>query len=1562
MRALRWAWRTLLALVLLPILLVLLVFAGLQTGVGQRQAAALIGDLASSPEMRVRIGGIDGFVPFDFALKDVALADAEGTWATVDRARLAWSPGALFDGVLQVDALTAGRVALDRLPPAAEPAEPEPAEAEPFDPADIALPDLPLGVRVDRLAVEEIALGAPVLGRPARLTAEGEARLVDPAEGLRLDLLVERTDETPGRVSLDAAFSPADNSLAVDLEAAEPPGGMLAAMLGLPGEPAVDIALEGEGPLADWRASLQVDAGDGLNGAADIRIERSDDGAYALSLLGGFELAALLPPEIEPLLAGGLTVDARARLAPDGGIGIEEVEASAPAGTVRLGGSLAPGLERVDLAFEVVAGDPAAYAGLLPEPAWERLRLGGSVAGPLSAPRLAVDVRARAVSAAGAGVDALELALNAEGPPTAPDEASLTLEAEGLAGPGGYRVRSLSLDGRGGAAGAGFEATADLAASGIAGPDLAIDAAELQLEASGPVDAPALDAALVARGVAAAGIGTERFALTVETEPLGDLDDPDLVLAVDARANAETFAIGDPALDELLTPAIDLVLEGTVSRTGRVAIETARLDLPALDLSARGQLSGWGETADVAAELSAPELSAFAGLAGMPLAGSLAVDIEAAREAGTTRAEIAAAIDGPETGIAQVDGLLGDRTTFALDAALRDDGAFRVPVLSLEAAAFGVDGEDLHLTEEGAGGRLTVRVPDLAEIDPALAGAVTLVADLAGSLARPEVDAVLTADGVDAAGIAVPGARLEVEARDLAGTPRGSLALTGEAATLPVDVSLTFVVEEAAVALSDIAADIASAELRGALTGGFDGTAEGSLTGSVGALSDFARLAGQPLSGAAQLDLALSADGGQSAEATLRLSGFALGDTASAATATVRASVADALAEPRLDAALEAGGISAGGLDLNGFAATARGGPESLAVTLDADGPQLSLDAAADLGLAGETTRVGLTRLQAGYEGETVALAGPATVTMTPAGISVDRLALTARGGRVVLAGRYGGADLDLTLEIADLPLALAELAAPDLDLTGTLQGRAALAGSLADPSGNFELTAADVGLAQARALGFAGIDADASGRWAGGRLDVRASVSSRQAGALALTAALPLRMAAGVPAVPDGGRLSAEIDGRIDLAALNTLLAAGGSRVAGEAEIDVAVGGTVSDPAPQGEIRLFEVAYTEPVYGIAITDVNAVLTGTGERFELTGLNGTTPGGGSIGGSGSLSFVPEGAPAIDISLTMDDANLISGELIDGTFDADLTLGGTLAEAALTGTLTVERAVLRIPESLPASVPTLDVEVVNAPPELAERYREERPQQPGAEEQGGGFALDLDVALRAPQEVYVRGRGLDVEVGGQIAIGGTAASPRLDGGLELRRGGLDLLGNAFGFERGQVTFTGGRDLDPRLDFLAVTEADELTVRVEVTGRASSPAFALSSEPSVPEDEILSRLLFGRSSSQLSAIQAIQLAESAATLTGLGASDGLLTSVRDAIGVDRLEITGGEDGEEIAVQAGRYVGEGIYVGVEQGLQQGSSEVTVEVEITDNITVESDVGSDAGGEIGINFQWDY
>jgi len=129
--------------------------------------------------------------------------------------------------------------------------------------------------------------------------------------------------------------------------------------------------------------------------------------------------------------------------------------------------------------------------------------------------------------------------------------------------------------------------------------------------------------------------------------------------------------------------------------------------------------------------------------------------------------------------------------------------------------------------------------------------------------------------------------------------------------------------------------------------------------------------------------------------------------------------------------------------------------------------------------------------------------------------------------------------------------------------------------------------------------------------------------------------------------------------------------------------------------------------------------------------------------------------------------------------------------------------------------------------------------------------------------------------------------------------------------------------------------------------------------------LPEDEVISQVLFGKSTSQLSAGEAAQLAASVAELTGqAGGAGSILGRVRASLGVDvlRLESEDSSGASAPGVAAGKYITEDVYVGAKQGTETDSGTAEVEVELTPNISIGSEVGQQGQSEVGIKFKWDY
>jgi translocation and assembly module TamB len=232
---------------------------------------------------------------------------------------------------------------------------------------------------------------------------------------------------------------------------------------------------------------------------------------------------------------------------------------------------------------------------------------------------------------------------------------------------------------------------------------------------------------------------------------------------------------------------------------------------------------------------------------------------------------------------------------------------------------------------------------------------------------------------------------------------------------------------------------------------------------------------------------------------------------------------------------------------------------------------------------------------------------------------------------------------------------------------------------------------------------------------------------------------------------------------------------------------------------------------------------------------------------------------------------------------------------------------------------------------------------------------------LDVAVSIPARFFVRGRGLDAEFAGDVAIQGKSDELSALGSMNVVRGTFEFLDQRLALEQGSLTFT-GQDTTPFLDVLAVSRGSEADAKIRLTGPADDFSLELTSEPPLPENEIMARLLFGRRAADLNPLQALQLANALGMLTGRQGSGGVLARARQTLGLDQLQISGGESGSAPAVGVGKYLQENIYLEVERDFTTGGEVVGVEVEITPRIGVSGSASQFSGSEVGVHWKKNY
>lgn len=374
----------------------------------------------------------------------------------------------------------------------------------------------------------------------------------------------------------------------------------------------------------------------------------------------------------------------------------------------------------------------------------------------------------------------------------------------------------------------------------------------------------------------------------------------------------------------------------------------------------------------------------------------------------------------------------------------------------------------------------------------------------------------------------------------------------------------------------------------------------------------------------------------------------------------------------------------------------------------------------------------------------------------------------------------------------------------------------------------------------------------------------------------------------------------------------------------------------------------------------VALPMLNAALNGVGGTVSLssgqavTDITGTAGAGGTFRVTGPITL--SGAIPAQLEIALTSLGIVDPNLYRSSLNGVVTIRGPLTGGAVIGgDVALGRTELQVPSgSSAAGGAAADIRHLNEPADVvATRRRAGLIKE--TESRPANFPLAL--TIRAPNQIFVRGRGLDAELGGQLSLGGTTADVRASGLFELIRGRIDVLGQRLTLTEGAVTLRG--TLDPFLRFVAETDAGDTIVRIILEGLASAPSVSFESEPDMPQEEALAQLLFGRGLNEISAFQAAELVAAVATLSGQRGG-GFQGGLRSALGLSDLDVTTTDEGAT-QFEAGAYVTDNIYSSVTADTD-GNQEINLNLDVSRNVTVKGRTGTDGDTGIGIFFEKDY
>lgn len=473
------------------------------------------------------------------------------------------------------------------------------------------------------------------------------------------------------------------------------------------------------------------------------------------------------------------------------------------------------------------------------------------------------------------------------------------------------------------------------------------------------------------------------------------------------------------------------------------------------------------------------------------------------------------------------------------------------------------------------------------------------------------------------------------------------------------------------------------------------------------------------------------------------------------------------------------------------------------------------------------------------------------------------------------------------------------------------------------------------------------------------------------------LSASLPLVFGTdGMPKPDMNGSLSAKVRWDGALGPLWNLVPIADMRLNGRVNINIDADGKLNAPKVRGGVAVSHARFEEVALGVLLTDINMKVNLTdhipGEKAAAGNSAFKLPGGAELnfsasdGRGGTIKIGGHaGLMGNDLNITtkIDHLKPLRRRDIHIELSGDASVKGKASAPIIVGEIIVNQGeVLLNNLEITGSVTTLPITEPGSKPRESKISASTTPGKP----KGQG---SLNVRVRMLPRFTVEGRGLTSIWQANLLIQGTPEDPRITGEINSVKGNFDFLGKNFALTKGVVFFGGGLVSNPLLDIDLTNETPDLTAHLLITGPVSKIKLSMTSDPSLPRDEILSRVLFGRSVGDLSRMEALQLAGAVAQLAGFGGGSGILGMAKKALGVDVLRLgttssnAAGEPGDQTAggttIEMGKYITDMIYMGVQQGMQPDSTAFIIQLELTPrtNLEIRTEQNNTWGG-----LQWKY
>jgi translocation and assembly module TamB len=307
--------------------------------------------------------------------------------------------------------------------------------------------------------------------------------------------------------------------------------------------------------------------------------------------------------------------------------------------------------------------------------------------------------------------------------------------------------------------------------------------------------------------------------------------------------------------------------------------------------------------------------------------------------------------------------------------------------------------------------------------------------------------------------------------------------------------------------------------------------------------------------------------------------------------------------------------------------------------------------------------------------------------------------------------------------------------------------------------------------------------------------------------------------------------------DGLIDLKLLGSFVP--DLTASGHSTIHMTVGGTLSDPLPQGSIQIKDGTATYAGLPSGLSEMNGSLSFTRERVHIDQLAART-GGGSLDLKGDATNY-NGQLNFNLTAVWKEVRLRYPPGVSSTATAELHWVGNRSASMISGDILVTKLAVTpgfdFGSYLERSRTSAAITAANSPL----------------------YNVKLDVAVRTAPELQMKTAVARLSGDADLRLRGSVARPSVLGRADILEGDATFNGIKFRLERGDVTFANPVAIEPQVNLQATTHVRNYDLDITVTGTPDRLNVNYRSEPPLPKSDIIALLALGRTSEESEQLQ-------------------------------------------------------------------------------------------------------